>query len=103
MIGIPSWTPFKIVKEGLAARSRLLDEMEVLYRRIDQAQRGEPVDADMSDVSSAAFERNKVYEREKWSFRQRAGGELAISGAKMPILIRCFSGFWPTSIQFRAS
>jgi cytochrome P450 len=78
MIGIPSWAPFKIMKEGLAARSRLLDEMEALYRRIDQAQRGKPVDADMSGVSSAAFERNNVYEREKWSFRQRAGGDLAI-------------------------
>jgi cytochrome P450 len=52
--------------------------MEALYRRIDQNQRGEPVDADMSDVSSAAFERNTVYEREKWSFRQRAGGDLAV-------------------------
>jgi cytochrome P450 len=78
MIGIPSWAPFKIMKEGLAARSRLLDEMEALYRRIDQAQRGEPVDADISDVSSAAFERNNVYKREKWSFRERAGGDLAI-------------------------
>ncbi|KAH6684063.1 putative cytochrome P450 [Halenospora varia] len=78
MIGIPSWAPFRMMKEGLASQSRLLDAIEALYRRIDKAQRGEEVDADMSDVSDAAFERNAVYEREKWSFGQRVGGDLAI-------------------------
>src|SRR5690349_17242538 len=67
-----------MMKEVLASKSRLLDAIEALYRLIDKAQRGEEVDADMSDVSDAAFERNAVYEREKWSFRQRAGGDLAI-------------------------
>lgn len=32
----------------------------------------------MSDVSSAPFERNKVYEREGWSFAERGGGDFAI-------------------------
>lgn len=80
MIGVPSWAPFKIMKEGLAARSRLANEMEALYRRIDQYQRGEPVDfgADMSDISSTALDRNKIYEREDWSIRHRGEGDLAI-------------------------
>ena len=78
MVGIPPWTPFKMMKEARASRSRLLVELEALYRRIDQTQRGQPVNADMSDVSNAAFERNKVYVRENWTFRERAGGDLAI-------------------------
>ncbi|KAJ5207720.1 cytochrome P450 [Penicillium cf. viridicatum] len=69
-----------MVKEGRAARAKFLSEMEALYRRIDQYQRVIPVDfgADMSDVSSAPFERNKVYEREGWSFAERGTGDFAI-------------------------
>jgi hypothetical protein len=84
VIGIPPWAPLKMVKEGRAARARILGEMEALYRRIDQYQRGVPVDfcADMSDVSSAPFERNKVYEREGWSFAERGTGDFAILGGQ---------------------
>lgn len=80
MIGIPSWAPFRIMKEGVAARSRLLEEMDALYRRIDQYQKGAAVDfdADMSDISNTALERNRVYDRKGWSFRERGGGDLAI-------------------------
>lgn len=80
MIGIPSWAPFKIVKEGLAARSRLIKEMEALYQRIDQHQRGQPVDfsADMSDVSNAALGRNKIYSRQNLAFRHRGEGDLSV-------------------------
>ena len=79
-MGIPSWAPLKIMKEGLGARLRLLNELEALYRRIDQHQRGEPVDfgADMSDVSNVALERNKVYNRDNWSFGERGEGDLAV-------------------------
>ncbi|KIX92354.1 uncharacterized protein Z520_11962 [Fonsecaea multimorphosa CBS 102226] len=80
MIGVPSWTPFKVIKDGVAARSRLLQEMEALYRRIDQFQRGQAVDfgADMSDTSEVALGRNAVYSRQNWSFRDRAGGDLGV-------------------------
>ncbi|KAL4737903.1 cytochrome P450 [Aspergillus similis] len=80
MIGIPAWTPLRIVKDGCAARARILRELETLYRQISQSQRGEPVDSgiDISDVSSALFERNRVYEREGWFFSNRAAGELAV-------------------------
>jgi hypothetical protein len=80
MIGIPAWTPLRIVKDGCAARARILRELETLYRRIDRSQRGEPVDSgiDMSDVSSALFERSRVYKREGWSFPERAAGDFAI-------------------------
>ena len=80
MIGVPAWAPFKVVREGVRARSRLGNEMEALYRRIDQHQRGQNVDfgADMSDISNAALERNKIYSREGWSFRHRGEGDLAV-------------------------
>ncbi|PGH14187.1 hypothetical protein AJ79_03160 [Helicocarpus griseus UAMH5409] len=80
MIGVPSWAPFKTVREERAAKARIVREMEALYRCIGQYQRGEPVDfgADMSDVSNAPFERNKVYEREGWSFAERGAGDLGL-------------------------
>ena len=80
MIGVPRWAPLRIMKEGVAARSRLLKEMAALYRRIDQYQKGEPVDldADMLDISHAAFDRNKVYEQKGWSFEERGAGDFAI-------------------------
>ncbi|KAI9669436.1 MAG: hypothetical protein M1831_000473 [Alyxoria varia] len=80
MIGIPPWAPFKIMKEGVAARSRLAAQMDALYRRIDQYQWGRPVDfdADMSDISNTALDRNKIYSREQWSSRHRGEGDLAI-------------------------
>lgn len=64
MIGIPQWAPFKMMKEGLAARTRLIEALDGLYRRIDQYQDGEPVDfgADMSDVGIAK-QRNLVYRK----------------------------------------
>ena len=80
IIGFPTWTPLRMVREGNAARSRLLEAMDALYRRIDQYQSGQAVDfaADMSDISRTALERNSVYKRRGWSFRERAGGDLAI-------------------------
>ncbi len=80
MVGVPTWAPFKLMKEGLAARSRLLQEMEALCRRIDQHQRGQQVDfdANMSDVSSVALERNIVYNRKNWSFPDRAAAQVAL-------------------------
>ena len=78
MIGVPPWVPLKVVKEGVAARSRLHAELAALYRRIDQHKRGEPVDfgADMSDISIVAMERTRVYERDGWSFPERGACEL---------------------------
>ena len=80
LIGVPRWAPFKIIREGLAPRSRLANEMEALYRRIDQYQNGESIDfdADMSDISTTALDRNKTYTREQWSFRHRGEGDLAV-------------------------
>ncbi|KAH8722701.1 cytochrome P450 [Phaeosphaeriaceae sp. PMI808] len=40
LMGVPTWMPLKHFKEGLSARSRLIQEMEALYRRIDQHQTG---------------------------------------------------------------
>ena len=80
MMGFPSWAPLKVMKRGLSARSRLVSALEALYQRIDLHQRGEPIesDADMSDISPVLFERNKIYNREKWSFRERGENDLVI-------------------------
>ena len=78
MIGMPRWAPLKIMKEGLAARTRLIAQIEALYRRVEQHQLGKPIDfdADLSDISSAALERSKVYQRDGWSFPERGSGDL---------------------------
>jgi cytochrome P450 len=82
MIGLPTWTPLKIVREGLAARTRIIAEIEALYRRIDQYRHGKPIDddIDMSDISDVALERSAVYERNHWSFSEQGPGD--------------FSNFW---------
>lgn len=62
MVGVPSWAPFSPIRQGVAARSRLLSALQGLYRRIDQHQSAKAVDfgADMSDVGAAGG-RNEVY------------------------------------------
>ncbi|KAH8673510.1 putative cytochrome P450 [Xylariales sp. PMI_506] len=64
MVGIPSWMPLKAMKDGIAIRSRMTSALNDLYRRVDQYQKGEPVDfgADLSDIGIAT-ERNKVYHK----------------------------------------
>lgn len=63
VVGAPKWLPLKAFQEGLKARERLQEQMRALYTRIDQYSLGNPVDfgADMSDISTIAVERNKVY------------------------------------------
>ena len=80
MIGIPSWAPIKPMKQDLTARSRLIDELEALYRRVDQHQQGTDVDlgADMSDIGKVVNERNKLYNEHKWSFQERAQADLSL-------------------------
>ena len=80
MIGMPTWTPLKMMKDGVAARLRLLTAMDAPYRRIDQYQSGRPIDfaADMSDISNTALERNRVYVKRGLSFIECGGGDLAI-------------------------
>ncbi|KAH7487040.1 hypothetical protein FOMA001_g4234 [Fusarium oxysporum f. sp. matthiolae] len=53
MVGVPKWAPFRIMQDGLKARARIIDSLEAVYRRVDQYEKGEPVDlgADMSDVA----------------------------------------------------
>jgi cytochrome P450 len=78
MVGIPSWVPLKAMREGVAARARLVKELTALYQRIDQYQNGRPVDygADMSDISNVARERNKIYSQHQFSARHRGEIEL---------------------------
>ncbi|KAL7954053.1 cytochrome P450 [Trichoderma compactum] len=78
VIGVPTWAPIKSFKEALAARTRLHDALEGFYNRLNQHKRGLAVDfdADMSDVSAAAMERNNVLEENGVPMRARAELEL---------------------------
>lgn len=78
MVGVPSWLPTRAIKDGMASRARLISALGGLYCRIDQYQKGEPVDfdADMSDVG-VATERNKVYNKHNVPINQR--GDLDFS------------------------
>ena len=80
MIGVPSWFPLKMIKEGIRARSRMLDQMGALYKRIEQYQQKQPVDfgADMSDVGDAALGRSKAYTQDQWSYRHRGQIDFSI-------------------------
>ncbi|KAK3343187.1 cytochrome P450 [Neurospora tetraspora] len=79
-INMPKWVPFKVMKEGLKARKRLLDGVEAFSRRVTQFQRGEKVDdaAEMSDVSDVVLERNTALKRNEWSYKERAASELLV-------------------------
>lgn len=63
IVGVPTWFPLPSFRAGLKARARLNREMAALYRRMDQYVRGDKVDfdADMSDISSIARERVRIY------------------------------------------
>lgn len=80
MIGVPPWLPVKLIKDGVAARSRLIQDLEALFRRVDQYQRGDVVDfgADLSDISKIALEHNSIYNRTNWPYRDRGASELVI-------------------------
>ncbi|GJN69735.1 hypothetical protein PLICBS_003787 [Purpureocillium lilacinum] len=61
--GAPKWIPIKSFKEGVAARHRLHLALGGFFRRLDQFMNNESVDfdADMSDVSVVAKERNAAF------------------------------------------
>lgn len=79
-LGLPTWLPFEKMRNGVAARTRLLAQIEALSRRIDQFQAGEAIDfgADMSDISSVAIGRATVFKARGWTSEQRAAAELGI-------------------------
>ncbi|EHL01902.1 putative Cholesterol 7-alpha-monooxygenase [Glarea lozoyensis 74030] len=78
MVGIPQWVPFKMIKDGVAARSRLHKSLEGVYRRADQYLKGEPVDddTDMSDISSVIRGRVKLYDENGLTMDYRGQLEL---------------------------
>ncbi|KAJ4136350.1 hypothetical protein NW768_003962 [Fusarium equiseti] len=78
MVGIPQWAPFKMMQDGLKARTRIIDALEGVYKRIEQERKGEAIDfnADVSDVSTMLRERNAIYNRDGWTFRERAAADL---------------------------
>lgn len=78
LAGAPAWLPVPSFREGLRARARLHDALAAFYRRLQQSERGEPVDfgADMTDVSAVARQRNAAFDRFAVPVRDR--GELEL-------------------------
>ncbi|KAI0129038.1 cytochrome P450 [Xylariales sp. AK1849] len=91
MVGVPPWMPFKMMRDGLAARSRVISALETLYKRIDQYQKGQPVDfgADMSDVG-IALNRNDIYNKHDVRMKHRADMDFSFfwgqNGNTQPLL-----------------
>ncbi|KAH9989603.1 putative cytochrome P450 [Xylariaceae sp. FL0662B] len=78
MAGVPSWAPMRRMRDGIAARTRLLQALTSLYERIDRYQKGEPVDGDLSDVGQVALQRSEVYTKHGFSYSQRGDTDLGI-------------------------
>ena len=80
MIGFPTWTPLKLFKEGVEARTRIADNLTGLYQRVDQYQKNEPIDfgVHLSDVGRPVFGRSEIYNREEYTIRQRGEGDVGL-------------------------
>jgi cytochrome P450 len=78
MVGIPQWAPFKVIKDGVAARSKIHKALEGVYRRTAQYLNDESVefDADMSDVSSVIRGRVTLYDENNLTMAYRGQLEL---------------------------
>jgi hypothetical protein len=63
VLGVPSWAPFSVMRNGVESRTRLQKALEGVYKRTDQYLKGEPVDfdADMSDISAAVKGRSGTF------------------------------------------
>ncbi|EKG16137.1 Cytochrome P450 [Macrophomina phaseolina MS6] len=91
LVGLPTWLPFNSIRNGVAACTRLRDRLADLFRRIEQYQSGQPVDynADMSDLSTTALERNKTYRKYGFNINERADIEIGIvfgQNANTPVM-----------------
>lgn len=73
MVGLPEWTPIQVMKDGLAARARLHEQLAAIYKRADQYLSGQAVDfgADMSDINHIVRERTRLYNKMDVSFQHR--------------------------------
>lgn len=78
IVGVPPWTPLKMIRNGVAARSRLHKSLETLYIRADQYLKDKPIDfgADMSDISTVVRGRTKIYNENGISMKHRSQVEL---------------------------
>lgn len=84
IIGVPTWLPLKVIKDGLAARARIHDSIRGIHERTDQYLKGEPVDfgADVSDVSEVIKMRSKKYDDLNMSFKHRGQMDTAFFWAQ---------------------
>ncbi|KAL0262531.1 hypothetical protein SLS55_001499 [Diplodia seriata] len=79
MVGIPEWAPIRSLKEGIAARTRVLEAMWSLYERIEKHIEGdESLDCDMSDVGPVALARCKAYMANGVSYRHRGDIDMGL-------------------------
>jgi cytochrome P450 len=80
ILGIPSWAPFSIMKKGIAARTRLHQALDGVYKRTEQYMKGEQVDfdADMSDISACVKGRSETYIANDYSTKERGQSDLGL-------------------------
>lgn len=80
VIGAPTWLPVRALRDGLAARARLHQALQGVYRRARQARKGERVDfdADVSDVSDVVRSRERTYEADGWTEEEAGQMELGL-------------------------
>ncbi len=80
MVGLPTWLPFRIMRDGLAGRARIIEALRGLYKRIEQHENGQPVDfgVDMSDVGTVPLERSRQYIKYGISLPYRGAMDFAV-------------------------
>lgn len=71
MLGIPTWFPMKAMREGIAARTRILEAMRSFHARLEKHLQGEAVDGDMSDVGQVEVDRSKAFTKHGVSCNHR--------------------------------
>ena len=80
-LGLPSWLPIRLMRDALAARTKMVDSLDSFQRRLDSVTSGVADDftkARCEDVSNVFWERNKVYRARGLAFEDRANYELAL-------------------------
>ncbi|EKG15494.1 Cytochrome P450 [Macrophomina phaseolina MS6] len=78
MIGVPEWAPLKAMRDGVAARTRVLNALRALHARIEKHLQGEDVGCDMSDVGQVALDRSKAYTAHRVSISHRGDIDMGL-------------------------
>lgn len=70
IVGIPQWAPFKAYQAGLAARARLSENIQALYKKLADCPKA-AVRETVGDVPLVAIERSEVFEKYRFTYAHR--------------------------------